>query len=104
MRSPFSLLPLPTLLAALLGAAALSAAESAMPPSYALPRLAGEVTLDGDPGEEAWKSALVVDRFWDNAPGEGAVPPVATVGLLAYDSEYLYVGIRCSDPEPAKLR
>jgi len=86
------------------GATTAPSVSSASPPDFVLPRIAGPITVDGALDEEAWKSALVVDRFYEFAPGESAQPPVQTVGLLAYDSEFLYVGARCADPELAKLR
>src|SRR5262245_42178145 len=48
--------------------------SSAAPPDFVLPRIAGPITVDGALDEEAWKSALVVDRFYEFAPGESAQP------------------------------
>lgn len=69
-----------------------------------LARLSGAIAIDGDPSEQAWASATVVDRFYEFGPGDNVEPPVATVGLLAYDSEFLYVGVRCQDPDPSQIR
>lgn len=81
-----------------------ASAAVATPPELPLPRLVGSISLDGDPSEEAWGSAALVDRFYEIVPGDNVEPPVATVGLLAYDSEYLYVGVRCQDPDPSRIR
>jgi hypothetical protein len=80
------------------------AADTPLPPPVALPRLEGAITVDGVLDEAAWGSAAVVDRFWEVGPGDDVAPVVATVGLLAYDDRYLYVGARCADPEPGKIR
>ena len=69
-----------------------------------LPRLSAPPAIDGLLDDPAWRQALVVDRFFDNWPGDQAPPPVTTVGWLAYDDDDLYVGVRCSDPEPDKIR
>jgi hypothetical protein len=70
----------------------------------ALPRLRSPIELDGDPSEEAWRDAAVVDRFFEIAPGENVEPPVGTRGLLAYDNEFLHVGVFCEDPDPSAIR
>jgi hypothetical protein len=86
--------------------AATAAAEPGpeSPAPLALPRLSGHINVDGVPDEEAWKGAASVERFFENGPGDNVAPPVTTVGLLGYDSEFLYIGVRCQDPEPAKIR
>ena len=95
-------------------AAAASAADASPDPAPAeqatapdplpMARLAGPIVVDGALDEEAWKGAAVVERFYEIAPGDRGEPPVRTVGLLGYDSAFLYVGARCYDPEPAKIR
>jgi Domain of unknown function (DUF5916) len=69
-----------------------------------LPRLSGAIRVDGDPSEAAWDGAVALERFYEIVPGENVEPAVGTVGLLAYDSEFLYVGVRCQDPDPSRIR
>lgn len=88
---------------ALSGPAFASAALPALP-ELVLPRRSGSITVDGDLGEEAWTRAASVEHFFEIAPGDNVDPPVKTVGLLAYDAEFLYVGVRCQDPEPSRIR
>lgn len=76
-------------------------AEVAVP---SLPRLSRPVSIDGDLSDPAWSEALTVRRFYEISPGDNVEPPAATVGYLAYDSRYLYVGFRCDDPNPASIR
>lgn len=84
--------------------ATLAAAATASPPELMLPRIAGTIVVDGDLSDEAWKGAVRVDRFFEIVPGDNVEPPVATAGLLAYDSGYLYVGAICQDPDPSRIR
>src|SRR6476661_2573449 len=44
---------------------------------------------------------IQVDHEW--FPGDGPAP-VATVALVTYDDESLYVAFRAADPEPGKIR
>jgi len=76
----------------------------ATPSSVVMPRIPGHIAVDGDPSEEAWSAAAVVDSFYEIVPGDNVEPPVRTVGLLGYDSEFLYVGVRCQDPDPSSIR
>lgn len=74
------------------------------PPTLVLTRISGPVTIDGNLDEPAWSTAAVVDRFYEISPGDNVEPPVKTVGLLGYDNEFLYVGMRCEDPDPSQIR
>jgi hypothetical protein len=80
------------------------AAPGAVPPPLAVPRLAGEIVLDGRLDEAAWQSAAVVDTFFETTPADNAEPPVKTVAYLAYDEKYFYVGIHAYDPHPDAIR
>ena len=42
-----------------------TASETAAAPDFVLPRITLPVTVDGVLDEEAWRSALVVDRFYE---------------------------------------
>jgi hypothetical protein len=77
---------------------------AAEPPSFVLPRLHGPITVDGNLEEAAWQGALVIDRFYEIVPGDNVEPPVRTVGLVGYDDRFLYVGVRCQDPDPSQIR
>lgn len=67
-------------------------------------RLKGEVRLDGALDEDAWKSAARIETFYETVFGDNRAPHVKTVALVAYDDKYLYIGVDCEDPDPAKLR
>ena len=93
--------PLTSLLLASLWAAA---AEAPAAGPYHLARAQGPIAIDGDLGDPGWAGAAVVDRFYETSPGDNTEPKVKTVALLAYDDRYLYIGLRCFDPEPGKIR
>jgi hypothetical protein len=79
------------------------AAEPARPGPLPLPRSSGPVVLDGELGEQAWRDAAVIDVFYETAFGDNREPKVKTTALLAYDTRYFYVGLRCQD-DPTQIR
>ena len=72
--------------------------------SIAVRRAAGEITIDGDMSDPGWRDAARIERFYEIARGDNVEPPVRTVALLTYDDRYLYLGLICDDPEPARIR
>jgi len=91
-----------TALLALLGATTAHAADPA--PPLSVRRAAGEIRLDGDLGDPGWQGAAVLDQFWETEPGDNVAPRVKTVAWVTYDDRYLYVGLRCEDPDPSRVR
>ncbi len=91
-----------TLLAIALVSAAPSLAEE--PARHQLARTAASIVLDGDLSDPAWEQASKIDTFYETAFGDNRPPLVKTVARLMYDGRYLYIGVRCDDPEPAKIR
>ncbi len=69
-----------------------------------IPRAAGPITIEGDLSDPGWKGAAVVDAFWETQPGDNVPPKVRTVAFLTYDEKYFYIGIRCDDPHPERIR
>src|SRR5262245_64795965 len=98
--------PLTSLLLASLGTAAQTSPSE--PPAaekpYQIARAKGPITIDGALDDPGWAGAAVVDRFYETSPGDNTEPKVKTVALLAYDDRYLYVALRCFDPDPRKIR
>jgi hypothetical protein len=74
------------------------------PPAIPVPRITASVAVDGALADPAWKDAAVVDAFWETSPGNNVPPPVKTVAYLAYDDRFFYIGVRCEDPEAARVR
>jgi uncharacterized protein DUF5916 len=75
-----------------------------IPPPLPVPRLNGQITLDGDLSEPAWQSAAVVDQFFETFPADNAEPAVKTLAYLTYDDRYFYIGIHAFDPHPEAIR
>ncbi len=87
-----------------LASVTVATAQPPPPAPIEIHRAAGPITLDGDLGDEGWRGAARVDTFYDSTRGDNVAPPVQTVALLAYDDRYFYVGLRCDDPDPARIR
>ncbi len=73
-------------------------------PALAVHRIQGEIRLDGDLSDPGWRGAAVLDQFWETQPGDNVPPKVATVAIVAYDDTHLYIGLRCDDPDPSRIR
>jgi len=75
-----------------------------IPPPLRVPRLSSPITVDGALTEPAWKDAAVIDTFFETSPGDNTPPKVRTVAYLAYDDRFFYIGLRCEDPHPERIR
>ena len=75
-----------------------------LPPPIHIHRAEGAITVDGNLDDPGWKNAAVIDRFYETSPGNNNGPKVKTIVHLTYDDRYFYIGIRCEDPEPQKIR
>ena len=63
-----------------------------------------KITIDGVLDEEAWAAAPVIPLPFEWQPGDNVPAPVKTECLVTYDLHNLYIGFRCFDPEPKKIR
>jgi len=75
-----------------------------VPPPLALPRAAAAISVDGDLSDPGWQGAAVIDTFYETVFGDNRPPTVKTVAWITYDDRYLYIGLRCDDPDPGKIR
>jgi hypothetical protein len=93
-------------LALVLAGAPNALADTAKPraPDLTIARIEGGIVLDGRLTESAWRRAGRVEDWYETAPGDNVTPKVPTIGYLAYDERYLYVGFDCRDPEPSRIR
>ncbi|HET8776001.1 MAG TPA: DUF5916 domain-containing protein [Thermoanaerobaculia bacterium] len=80
------------------------AAALAVPTRVDIAKVAGTITVDGDPAEAAWGSAKRIEGFVEYYKGDNNEPPAKTVGLLAYDAEAVYVAFVADDPRPSAIR
>jgi hypothetical protein len=67
-------------------------------------RTSERITVDGDLSDPGWKGAAVVDRFYETSPGDNVEPQVKTTAYVTYDDKFFYIGVKCDDPEPGKIR
>ncbi|MFQ5719651.1 MAG: DUF5916 domain-containing protein [Acidobacteriota bacterium] len=89
----------PVLLAIL--APGLSAAASA--PVLETGRTGGKIHLDGVLDEPAWTQAGVIPDLVQKEPRPGQSTPYETEVRVLRDSENLYIGVTCADPEPESI-
>ncbi len=66
-------------------------------------RLSGEVVLDGALDEQAWTAATPATDFVQADPREGEPASEATAVRVLYDDDFLYIGVRCHDGDPAGI-
>jgi hypothetical protein len=64
-----------------------------------IPRVSGGVKVDGVLNEPLWREAARLTGFTEVEPTPGAIPKDSTIGLVAYDHEYLYVAILAFGPQ-----
>ena len=72
-------------------------------PHITVPKLSGEVKIDGELTEDFWKKAAVADNFVENDPGDQVKPPVESKALIAYDDNNLYIALIAYD-DPSTIR
>ena len=90
---------------AVLFAAAVARADAPpAPPPIEIHRTTGPIVIDGDLSDAGWRDAAKIDRFYETSPADNTPPKVKTTAWLAYDDKYFYIGVRCDDPEPKKIR
>ena len=63
-------------------------------------RAAGPITIDGRLGDEGWRGAVRVVRWYETNPGDNTEPPVGNVGYLTFDDRYFYAGFEFEDRIP----
>jgi hypothetical protein len=96
----------PTLIAAfiVLSVSAVLAETPPPPGPITLHRAEGAIRIDGDLSDPGWKNAATIDKFYETSPGDNIPAKVKTIAYLTYDDRNFYIGIRCEDPEPRKIR
>lgn len=69
-----------------------------------LPRLQGEIKIDGVLEKGEWADAIRVDLHVETNPAENQPAPVRTTAFLIEDGENLYVAFDAEDPDPGAIR
>jgi hypothetical protein len=89
----------------LVGTAVPAAAQSALSGEpIALRRSAGKITIDGDLGDEGWRNAAKIEKWYETQPGDNTEPKVKNVGYLTYDDRFFYAAFEFEDPDPSAIR
>ncbi|HEY9284497.1 MAG TPA: DUF5916 domain-containing protein, partial [Pyrinomonadaceae bacterium] len=88
-------------LAAAKGRALVVPAEKARP--VVIPKFDKAPSIDGNLGDEIWKSAAVFKDFYQIQPGDNIAPTKPTEMLMGYDAKTLYIAVRATD-DPSKVR
>jgi len=78
--------------------------ESVESARFEVAKAAVKIDVDGVLDEAAWAAAPVIPLPFEWQPGDNIPAPVKTECLVTYDAHNLYVGFRCFDPEPRKIR
>ncbi len=92
-----------TVVLAVLGAVETGSAQESAREPLPLPRLAGEIEVDGDLSDGAWQEIPPVEMTV-HTPRFGAPPTERTVVRIAYSEEAIYVGAWMYDSEPEAIR
>jgi hypothetical protein len=66
-------------------------------PALLVPRLKGELRIDGRLDEPAWRAAASTGRFVDVRSGHAAKGPFGAEARLVYDASFLYLGMSVED-------
>ena len=69
-----------------------------------IPRLDGEIKVDGVLSGGEWNDALTLELHIETDPAENEPAPVKTTAFLIEDGENLYVAFAADDPNPDVIR
>ena len=67
-------------------------------------RAPASIVVDGDLGDEGWRGATRIEKWYEVNPGDNTEPKVKNVGYLTYDDKFFYAGFEFEDPAPAAMR
>ncbi|HUR66328.1 MAG TPA: DUF5916 domain-containing protein, partial [Chitinophagaceae bacterium] len=70
---------------------------------YFTQRVAGTITLDGIPNEEAWNAVQWGGDFIQYQPAEGKAPSYPSNFKILYDDKFLYIAYQCHDNAPDSI-
>lgn len=63
-------------------------------------RSTGPIKVDGHLTDDAWQRAIPFTDFTESFPSPGAAPTMVTEARVLFDDHFIYVGVRCYDPQP----
>jgi hypothetical protein len=71
---------------------------------YTVEPVPARIKIDGIMDEAAWREAVEIELPYEWLPGDNTPAPVSTRCRIAYSKRMLYIGFRCLDPEPSRIR
>jgi len=71
---------------------------------YECIRTSNPPKIDGRLDDACWKAAPVSDDFVRTLRDQDKPPSVQTYIRLLYDDQFLYVGVKCDEPRPEKIK
>ena len=72
--------------------------------SYQVFPTQGQIKVNGILDEADWQRAEIIKLPYEWLPGDNIQAPVETHCLFMYSKTHLYIGFKCFDPEPKKIR
>jgi hypothetical protein len=60
--------------------------------------------MAGDLSDPGWGGAASIETFYETAFSDNRPPLVKTSAMVTYDEKYFYIGVRCEDPYPSRIR
>lgn len=85
-------------------ALAQEASQEALQETLQVPRVSGEVVVDGRLDEAVWQQAATVELAHEVQPGDNLPASVQTIAYIAYTEDALLLAFRAEDPEPERIR
>jgi hypothetical protein len=74
------------------------------PKNYIISKATSGIKVDGLLNEPAWEQAVKLKVLFEWLPGDNIPALVDTDVLVTYSDKKIYIGFRCFDPEPGKIR
>lgn len=71
---------------------------------FHITRAPASIAVDGDLGDEGWRGATRIEKWYEVNPGDNTEPKVKNVGYLTYDDKFFYAGFEFEDPAPVAMR
>jgi hypothetical protein len=100
-----ALLPL-VLAAGLLASFAAHSQDATPAPKavHAIPRVDGDIVVDGVLDDAAWASASTIDLAYEVSPGDNLPASVKTTARMAYTDDAVLIAFHAEDPDPSSIR
>lgn len=81
-----------------------ASAADTLKPEFRAVRIFTPPNLSGKLDDPAWLKAIPVELKYEASPGENTPARQRTLAMALYDQETLYLGFRCLDSVPSKIR